>query len=42
MYVEKIDQFLSSMKKDAHKRKLIPFFLPDGVLLLLLLLLFFF
>ena len=27
----KIDQFLSSTKKDAHKRKLVPIFLPHGV-----------
>jgi len=26
MYVKKIHQFLSSIKKDAHKRKLVPFF----------------
>ena len=26
MYVKKIHQFLSSIKKDAHKRKLLPFF----------------
>jgi len=26
MYVEKVHQFLSSIKKDAHKRKLVPFF----------------
>jgi len=31
MYVKKIHQFLSSIKKDAHKRKLVPFFLPHGV-----------
>jgi len=31
MYVKKIHQFLSSTKKDAHKRKLVPFFLPHGV-----------
>jgi len=28
---EKIHQFLSSVKRDAHKRKLVPFFLPHGV-----------
>ena len=27
---EKIQQFLSSTKKDAHKRKLVPFFLPHS------------
>jgi len=31
MCVKKIHQFLSSIKKDAHKRKLVPFFLPHGV-----------
>jgi len=31
MYVKKIHQFLSNIKKEAHKRKLVPFFLPHGV-----------
>jgi len=31
IYVEKIHQFLSSIKKDAPKRKLVDFFLPHGV-----------
>ena len=28
---EKNHQFLSSTKRDAYKRKLVPFFLPRGV-----------
>ena len=31
MYVQKIHQFLWSIKKDAYKRKLVPFFLPHSV-----------
>ena len=31
MCVKKIHQFLSSIKKDAHKRKVIPLFLPHNV-----------
>jgi len=31
MYVEKVHQFLSSIKKDAHKRKFVLFFLPHSV-----------
>jgi len=30
MYVKKIHQFLSSIKKDAHRRKLVHFFLRHG------------
>jgi len=30
IYVKKILQFLSSIKKDEQKRKLVPFFLPHG------------
>jgi len=32
---EKIHRFLSSIKRDAYKRKLVPFFLPHGVYLFL-------
>jgi len=31
MYAKKIHQFLSSIKRDAQHRKLVPFFLPHGV-----------
>ena len=31
MYVKKIHQFLSNIEKDAHKRKLVLFFVPRGV-----------
>jgi len=30
MYVKETHQILSGIKKDAHKRKVVPFFLPHG------------
>ena len=36
IYVEKIHQFLSSIKKDAPKRKFGHFFLPHGVVVVVI------
>jgi len=33
MYGKKFTSFCQVLKKDAHKRKLVPFFLPHGVVL---------